>query len=119
MNYNKVEPVEGMEHYIYLALGMSAIVLFLGGTISNSLTKKAEQLSFFDKLNLYRRIVILRAAMYEGAAIIAIVFYLLTAQLALMAISAVMVFMFRFLRPTPIRAAKTVKLTQKEAKQLI
>lgn len=67
-----------------------------------------------DKLNAYRAAFIKRDALMEGPALFAIIAYLLTGQMLLLAIAALLIAAFLYFRPTKDTLIKDLELSTDE-----
>ena len=119
VTYGKKQPVSDINIYLYIALASSFVAVIAGHLISTSIVNNALNKTFEKKLDAYRSAIFTKISFMEIAAVYAITMYITTANMLLLVVAAVLVFLFRYSRPTPIRAAKLMKLNQKEAKQLM
>ena len=119
VTYGKKQPVNDIDTYLYIVVTAAFIAIIGGQFIAASIVKNALNKDFEKKLNAYRSVVFSKIFLMEIAAIYAITMYIITANMFLLVVAAVLVFLFRYSRPTPVRAAKLMKLSQKEAKQLM
>lgn len=120
ITYGKKEPVNTADAYRYIAVAIAFIAYIIGYLVSNTIvTNGIKRKELQSKMNAYRSSIILKISLLEIASIYAISTYIATADLLLLVVAAVMVFSFRFFRPTPIRLAKIMKLTRKEASALM
>lgn len=118
LNYGKKEPVEDVQTYLIISIALGFVALFAGSTISKGVIKRALGKSFQAKMDAYRSATLIKISFLEGAALFSIVTYLLTANMMLLVVGALMAVVFRYHRPTPMRIAKTMQLKKEEALQL-
>ncbi|MFB6340602.1 hypothetical protein ACE1ET_02715 [Saccharicrinis sp. FJH62] len=119
VTYGKKQPNNDIDTYLYIAVAAAFIAIIAGQLIAGSIIKNALSKDFETKLNAYRSAVLAKISLMEIAAIYSITMYILTANILLLVVAAVLVFLYRYTRPTPLRAAKLMKLSQKDAKQLM
>ncbi|MFB6317478.1 hypothetical protein [Saccharicrinis sp. FJH54] len=119
VTYGKKQGITVVNTDLYIAVASAFIAVIAGEFIAASIVKNAMKKDFEKKLTAYRSAVFTKISLMELSAIYAITMYILTANMYLLAVAAVLVFLFRYSRPSPIRAAKMMKLNQKEAKQLM
>jgi len=68
----------------------------------------------FAKLAMYRSAFLVRAALLEGSALLAIVAFYLTKDLLFMGVAIVLIFIFAFLRPTASGVIQDLELSGEE-----
>lgn len=118
LNYGKVEPEQDITLFLTIAIALAVNALFAGDLVAKKIVKKALNGTFHEKMDAYRSATIIKLALLEGTALFSIVTYLLTANLMLLIVAALMAVVFRYHRPTPVRVAKTMQLKKDEAIQL-
>jgi hypothetical protein len=89
-------PVQDLKPNDYAALFVNIAAVYLAIAVALSywlfgvrLNVAKQQTSLSDKLNTYRAATILRFALIEGAALLTVVFYLLTGNLVLLGIAGI------------------------------
>ncbi len=98
-----------------MALVIAIVCLFAGITLFNKRIAAIDpNAELSDKLNTYRAAVILRAALLDGAGIFSVMTYLLTGDMRVLAITAVVLLFFVTLRPTKAALVKALSLSSQE-----
>lgn len=77
-----------------------------------------QQIGLSDKLNTYRTATIIRFALIEGAALLVVVFYLLTANLVLLGIAGIGLIVLALLHPNPVKLKMDLDLSPTELARL-
>lgn len=119
VTYGNKQGAAEINTVMYRVVASAIIALIAGQLISASIVKSALKKDLEKKLTAYRSAVFTKISLMELSAIYAITMYIETANMLLLVVAALLVFLFRFSRPSPIRAAKMMKLSQQEAKQLM
>ena len=118
LNYGKVEPEQDITLFLIIAIALAVNAVFAGDLVAKKIVNKALNGTFQEKMDAYRSATIVKLALLEGTALFSIVTYLITANLMLLIVAALMAVIFRYHRPTPVRVAKTMQLKKEEAVQL-
>lgn len=113
-------PTDGPDElFRYLVPGLAAVAVLVGRFVSRRIFAQApEQQTLQDKIELFRRGMIVRWAMIEGAGLFACVAYFLTGNLPLLLVAlAAAIYLFT-LRPTREAAAAALGLSEGEYRAL-
>ena len=106
-----------------LFVNLSAVYLVFAATIGywlfgNQLKTAKKLKTLNDKLNAYRSASIVRFALLEGAALVAIVFYLLTGNIVLLGIAGIGLLVLLLAHPNPTKLKDHLDLSQAELARL-
>lgn len=118
-------PVQGVEAgtnsglYVNLSAGYMVFAISIGYWLFGSQMKTAKAASnLSDKLNTYRSANIIRWALLEGAGLVALVFYLLSGNVILLAIAGIALLVLGLLHPNVMRLKVDLDLSQTELDRL-
>lgn len=118
-------PIQGAEAvtntslYVNLSAGYMIFAISIGYWLFGSQMKTAKAASnLSDKLNTYRSANIIRWALLEGAALVALVFYLLSGNVILLAIAGISLLILGLLHPNVMRLKVDLDLSQTELDRL-
>lgn len=105
--------------YVNLSAAYLVVAISIGYWLFGNQMKKAkESTSLSDKLNTYRSACIIRWALLEGAALVALVFYLLSGNLVLLALAGIGVLVLALSHPNEMRLKVSLDLNQAELDRL-
>ncbi|MDX2069873.1 MAG: hypothetical protein SFV55_15700 [Haliscomenobacter sp.] len=77
-----------------------------------------QQTSLSDKLNTYRSASIIRFALIEGAALVAVVFYMLTGNTVLLGIAGIGLVILALQHPNPVKLKMDLELSPSDLARL-
>lgn len=105
--------------YVNLSAGYLVFAISLGYWLFGQQMKTAKAATDLgDKLNAYRSSSIIRWALLEGAALMSLVFYLLSGNVILLAIAGVALLVLLLLHPNAMRLKVDLDLSQVELDRL-
>lgn len=114
-----LKPAGSSDLLVYIAAGYMTFAISLGYWLFGSQLKTAKAAtSLSDKLNTYRSANIIRWALLEGAALMALVFYFVSGKILLVAIAGVALLLLGLLHPTQMRLKEDLDLSQTELDRL-
>lgn len=103
-----------------IAIGLAVVIIPIAFSFPQKLIRKiSKELSLEEKLSRYQSALIIRFALTEGIAIMAIVFFLLTADNDLLMLFAIILLFYIISRPTPFKAATDLELSEIEKHELL
>lgn len=118
-------PIQGAEAgtnsalYVNLSAGYMVFAISIGYWLFGNQMKTAKAANnLSDKLNAYRSANIIRWALLEGAALMALVFYFVSGNILLIAIAGVALLLLGLLHPNVMRLKVDLDLSQTELDRL-
>jgi hypothetical protein len=113
------QPNENGTLFVNIAAAYLAIAVALSYWLFGlRLNVAKQQSSLSDKLNTYRAATILRFALIEGAALLTVVFYLLTGNLVLLGIAAIGLVVLSLHHPNPLKIKMDLDLSPTDLARL-
>lgn len=98
----------------YLAIAVAVSYWLFGLRVQAA----KQQTSLSDKLNTYRSATIIRFALIEGAVLLVVVFYLLTANVVLLGIAGIGLVVLALYHPNPAKLKMDLDLSPSEIARL-
>lgn len=111
-----VEAGDNLFLIIAVALGIGGV--FIGQLIFNQRISNIQSGTVFEKLSEYRPALILKYALLEGPALVAVIFYFTNGDTYFIVIALVMVLLMAYNLPIKSRVANDLNLNQQEQKHL-
>lgn len=118
-------PTQGVEAggnsslYVNLSAGYLVVAISIGYWLFGNQMKTAKTaVSLSDKLNTYRSANLIRWALLEGAALMALAFYLLSGNVILLAIAGIAFLVLGLLHPNVMRLKVDLDLSQTDLDRL-
>lgn len=103
-----------------IAIGLAVVFIPVAYSIPQRMIRKiGKELSFEEKLAKYQSALIIRFALTEGVAIMATLFFWLTADNDLLMVFAIILLFYIISRPTPFKAATDLELSEMEKNELM
>lgn len=113
------QPNQNSALFVNLSAGYLVFAATIGYWLFGNQLKTAKKLKTLnDKLNAYRSASIIRFALLEGAALVAIVFYLLTGNIILLGIAGIGLLVLLLVHPNAMKLKDHLDLSQAELARL-
>ena len=113
------EPNENGALFVNIAAAYLAIAVAVSYWLFGLRVQAAkQQIGLSDKLNTYRTASIIRFALIEGAVLLVVVFYLLTANLVLLGIAGIGLVVLALHHPNPVKLKMDLDLSPAELARL-
>lgn len=111
--------IENSSLYVNLGAGYMIFAIAIGYWLFGNQMKNAKASNNLnDKLHTYRSASIIRWALLEGAVLVALIFYLLSGSVVLLAVAGISLVAFLLLHPNVMRLKIDLDLTQAELGRL-